>query len=87
MAYDKFEVSATGRGSKAHKDYLKKEIKQNLNILKLKDMSLKELNDRADELLDRLKKDSSILDDIREELTALQEYLDAHIKTSKHKEI
>lgn len=84
--YDQFETYETGRGSKAHKDHLKKEIKKNLNILRVKDMSLEELNDRAEELMDMYKKDGSILDDIREELTLIQKHLDAHIAASNQED-
>ena len=46
-----FENYNTGRGSKAHKDHLKKEIKKNLNFMKYQKMNLNELNDEEEDLI------------------------------------
>lgn len=78
---DKFENYNTGRGSKAHKDYLKKEIKESLNILKLKEMNITELSDRAEELMEQYEINPS--DEISEELKHIKKYLGEFISNAK----
>jgi len=56
-----------GRGSKAHKDFLKKEIKiafrllsrKDLFIVRISKMNLEQLNDLAEDLLQKFKTDKS----------------------------
>ena len=64
----KFENYNTGKGSDAHKDYLKKEIKDNLLLRKFKKMDLTELNDQAEIMIDQYEANPSerLRDDFRE---------------------
>ena len=77
---NKFETTETGRGSKTHKEYLKKKIKETLGkqtklqiLQKLKTMSLEELNDRAEFLLKQIEEDESA--DVLDELKVLGDIL------------
>jgi len=86
MIKNKFETIHEGRGSKAHKDYLKEKIKKDLKRLevynRLKKMSLKEINDRAEVLLKQAKK-KGLIDDIALELEIIQEILTGIIQNKK----
>ena len=78
MIKDKFENHETGRGSNAHKKHLREKIKKELKKLailnNLKTMSLKELNDRAEILLEQAL-DKGSVDDVRFELDMINNIL------------
>lgn len=79
--YDQFETYETGRGSETHKKHLKKKIKTGLNTLRYNDISLEELNDEAEELIDEYKENPS--DELADQLRLLQTYLDAYVEANK----
>lgn len=66
---DRFENYNTGRGSKTHKDYLKKKIIGDLHKIKNK-INIEELNNRAEKVLERYKKNPS--DDLKKEMITIQ---------------
>jgi len=84
MIEDKFETTNTGRGSEAHKKHLKEKINKELEKLavldSLKTMSLKELNDRAEVLLEK-----EFTDDVRFELDAINNILQSILVKERKK--
>jgi hypothetical protein len=83
---DKFETIDTGRGSDAHKKYLKGKIKKDLKRKKILDalerMNLEEINDRA-ELLLKQKEEEGTTADIRLELEIIRDILTGITQSKK----
>lgn len=73
----KFENFSTGKDSKEHHDFLNKKREKSLIRLSLKEMSLKELNDRAEELIAQYEKEP--LKKIEIELGIIKEFLDVYL--------